>query len=634
VYLPEILGERTEKMSKMPRFIALVVLSLVTAWTFYSISWESPREAWFVSVDRDLRREDVDNGRSLIEAQLDLGTDLSLDASNVPANSPIVSNVESDTASPTKSPAVEAPAVTKQSHEMNLEEAKRLAKQLLNTIYYRYEINKSIGKNFMYTTNNAGKDTFDIIKYKYLTKALKGDQKFLMIFGGSSVTASHDNYYNQSYPATVNHRMGPILNAMGIELVVHNIAQGANNCIPYQFCYNSMGGDDADFMNWEQSYNCGRDEPIFELAARIAGYSKALIYFSASGAWSPKDCPASTDKPPYSDFNWTPESAGLEVWDATSKNVASEIDKIIDYHSAKPSSSRFSNIVSSKEYRSVGAHGFNVWEQNPKCQSKKDGKETTNCNGIDAAQVCTMKFMTSEAGAYGSDNGKGANWHPTRAFHMLRGEAIAWLYTLALLDGIYELEEALAKGKSKPDLLQEYGKKLGDLQPKLPAPKKCQKYLCEYRPYCYTDYRPHYNEKYSLHKIVVGKTNWTYEPEDLGDWSLHYGYLDAKPLYYTQGNMGEIHVLVNVEKVGTVWLCGAVKESLLNSTIYLDQNVKGDDFTNYIPTSSRKKWEKRKYVGNECKEITGLPVGRHVLSISTENSSPGHKTALSHVITW
>ena len=45
-------------------------------------------------VDRDLRRGDIDNGRSLIEAQLNLGTDLSLDASNVPANSPIVSNVE------------------------------------------------------------------------------------------------------------------------------------------------------------------------------------------------------------------------------------------------------------------------------------------------------------------------------------------------------------------------------------------------------------------------------------------------------------------------------------------------------------------------------------------------------------
>jgi len=36
--------------------------------------------------------------------------------------------------------------------------------------------------------------------------------------------------------------------------------------------------------------------------------------------------------------------------------------------------------------------------------------------------------------SYGA--GKGANWHPSRAFHMLRGEAIAWIYSLILLETI------------------------------------------------------------------------------------------------------------------------------------------------------------------------------------------------------
>lgn len=47
---------------------------------------------------------------------------------------------------------------------------------------------------------------------------------------------------------------------------------------------------------------------------------------------------------------------------------------------------------------SIAYHGFNVWENNPKCKFKKDGKDSTGCNGIDAAQECTLKFMTHEAG--------------------------------------------------------------------------------------------------------------------------------------------------------------------------------------------------------------------------------------------
>lgn len=50
----------------------------------------------------------------------------------------------------------------------------------------------------------------------------------------------------------VQQRMKGIFDALGIDFQVHNIAQGANNCIPYTFCYESMGGFDPDFMGWEQ----------------------------------------------------------------------------------------------------------------------------------------------------------------------------------------------------------------------------------------------------------------------------------------------------------------------------------------------------------------------------------------------
>ena len=126
------------------------------------------------------------------------------------------------------------------------------SQDVLSLIRNRYELDKQQGKNFFLTANNLKAETWDIIKLKFAKKMVEGNSTFLMIFGGSSVTAGHDNYYNQSFPLIVQKRMGPILKLLGIELVVHNIAQGANNCIPYNFCYESMGGMNPDFVAWEQ----------------------------------------------------------------------------------------------------------------------------------------------------------------------------------------------------------------------------------------------------------------------------------------------------------------------------------------------------------------------------------------------
>jgi hypothetical protein len=212
----------------------------------------------------------------------------------------------------------------------------------------------------------------------------------------------------------VKQRMEGIFQALGIDLKVHNIAQGANNCIPYSFCYESMGGMDPDFIGWEQSYNCGRDDGIFELVARVAGYSKnkALTYFSASGAWLP-ECPESKDHPPFCSESWTPESASLFSGEnATKDNALPKIntDKAFlehhrnllnEYHEARPTANRFisswSGIPGSKNYHATAPHGFNVWEPNPNCKNVKDGKPSAGCNGIDATMGCKMRFMSHEA---------------------------------------------------------------------------------------------------------------------------------------------------------------------------------------------------------------------------------------------
>lgn len=103
--------------------------------------------------------------------------------------------------------------------------AKILSSQLLNLIRHRYELGDSIGSNFFNTANNIANFHWDIIKYKILTKALTVNSTFLMVFGGSSVTAGHDNHFNQSYPMIVKKRMQPLFDILGIELKVHNIGK-------------------------------------------------------------------------------------------------------------------------------------------------------------------------------------------------------------------------------------------------------------------------------------------------------------------------------------------------------------------------------------------------------------------------
>jgi hypothetical protein len=128
-----------------------------------------------------------------------------------------------------------------------------------------------------------------------------------MIFGGSSVTQGSDNMFTSAYPMVFERRMKPILDALGVDLVVHNIAQSANQCIPSELCYNSMGGENADFIGWEQSFNCGRETSMFEVIARIAGFQNAVLHFAASGSESVDECADSKTQPPRISEQWSPE---------------------------------------------------------------------------------------------------------------------------------------------------------------------------------------------------------------------------------------------------------------------------------------------------------------------------------------
>ena len=109
--------------------------------------------------------------------------------------------------------------------------AKQAADKIANLIYQRFEFHNKDWFQFFMGASNMPDYAWDILKYKICKKAVDGNATFLLIFGGSSVTAGHDNYYNQSYPLVFERRLKPVFKSIGIELVVHNIAQGVSSRI-------------------------------------------------------------------------------------------------------------------------------------------------------------------------------------------------------------------------------------------------------------------------------------------------------------------------------------------------------------------------------------------------------------------
>jgi hypothetical protein len=139
----------------------------------------------------------------------------------------------------------------------------------------------------------------------------------------------------------------------------------------------------------------------------------------------------------------------------------------------------------------------------------------------------------------------------------------------------------------------------------------------------------------TLSELVVGHHNWTYDAAEYGEWSLHYGYLDAKPQFTGSAAQGELHLRIHVGgETDKIWLCGATKESFMHTIVYVDLNVPDAALVQYVPSASRTVWHKKKYLGFECKALLDLPKGSHVLSLMTNSSVAKHTTSLTHIIMW
>ena len=135
----------------------------------------------------------------------------------------------------------------------------------------------------------------------------------------------------------------------------------------------------------------------------------------------------------------------------------------------------------------------------------KSGKHVASCGPGDFLETVPAdvpRFFSNEGKRYDNPSGKGAAHHPTKSFHLWRGEAIAYIHAVAILDALYMIEKDTSTGKTRSVLASEYAT---SLEGPLPAAKSCDKYYCDKRPICYTNYKPHFNRKRKLDDIIIGR---------------------------------------------------------------------------------------------------------------------------------
>ena len=77
----------------------------------------------------------------------------------------------------------------------DLAKAKEQLFRLTNLIYQRFEFGQKYRYQFFLGSMNFGVQTWNILKYKFCEKMVTDNSSFLMIFGGSSVTAGKHIQY-------------------------------------------------------------------------------------------------------------------------------------------------------------------------------------------------------------------------------------------------------------------------------------------------------------------------------------------------------------------------------------------------------------------------------------------------------
>mmetsp|Transcript_86230 Transcript_86230/g.167106 ORF Transcript_86230/g.167106 Transcript_86230/m.167106 type:complete len:522 (+) Transcript_86230:92-1657(+) len=130
---------------------------------------------------------------------------------------------------------------------------------------------------------------------KMLRAIVSDDPAFTVAFAGTSVSAGHDNWFNQSHPFCYERAFGPSFAAAGGALRVRNHAMGGNSVTPSHFCAPAqldLRGD-LDLAVYEFAMIAARDDCRFEYFVRsvlLLPRAPAFMAYTTSGlSWRNDD---------------------------------------------------------------------------------------------------------------------------------------------------------------------------------------------------------------------------------------------------------------------------------------------------------------------------------------------------------
>lgn len=324
-----------------------------------------------------------------------------------------------------------------------------------------------------------------------------------------------------------------------------------------------------------------------------------------------------------------------------------------NYHKAGSSARRFDAFTAgTTNYKGLGTYGFNVWMANPKCAVYGIAGNVTKsgCSGAEVGMTCAesvekigLKFMTKEAGEYSA--GHGANWHPTRGFHLLRGEFITFVHALALMGALHHVREELKNGAKAEVLADSFEAKLEEMHSPIQAPRYCSAYKCKTKPTCYSSYYPHYQDRYTLQSAIVGKTGWSYTGQLMADeFHTKWGYRDSRPSFEITTAMtkkvaetdvyADLHLKLSVTDPPVATLCGLLADASfflhVDGQRELPSRTQASGPVEYVPPADMQPHTKvsptlKEMQNSGCIHLDELPVGDHILTIRANLAQSGKK---------
>jgi len=159
---------------------------------------------------------------------------------------------------------------------------------------------------------------------------------------------------------------------------------------------------------------------------------------------------------------------------------------------------------------------------------------------------------------------------------------------------------------------------------------------CPQKVQCYSNFLPHFNTKFHLSDLVVGKLEW--EVLEKGELSAKWkslGYNDTKWHYKSNSPTARLNLKVTVGAAGVVQFC--VMDGSAVPDFYVDLSVQNPGM-DYAPPDTAEQWASVRREGTACGkgktpghlgvELFGLPRGEHVVSVVNEG------VRISTVLMW